>query len=140
MHATILAWPRAAKSLTVVTLDIVLSLVATWLAYTLRLDALNWPQGAQWWVYGLAPALALPVFLRFGLYRAIFRYTGQAALFTTAKAVGVYGLLLLNVLLFAGFNGVPRSLGILQPVIFLVLVGGSRAAARCPDRCLGPVF
>ena len=130
MHATILAWPRAAKSLTVVTLDIVLSLVATWLAYTLRLDALNWPQGAQWWVYGLAPALALPVFLRFGLYRAIFRYTGQAALFTTAKAVGVYGLLLLNVLLFAGFNGVPRSLGILQPVIFLLLVGASRAAAR----------
>ena len=35
-----------------------------------------------------------------------------------------------NVLLFAGFTGVPRSIGILQPLIFLMLVGGSRAAAR----------
>jgi len=111
-------------------LDVVLSLVATWLAYTLRLDALNWPQGAQWWVYGLAPVLALPVFIRFGLYRAIFRYTGQAALAATAKAVGVYGVLLLSVLLFMGWNGVPRSLGVLQPLLFLMLVGGSRALAR----------
>ena len=130
MHATILAWPRPAKGLTVMALDVVLSLVATWLAYTLRLDVLNWPQGAQWWVYGLAPVLALPVFIRFGLYRAIFRYTGQAALAATAKAVGVYGVLLLSVLLFMGWNGVPRSLGVLQPMLFLMLVGGSRAVAR----------
>jgi FlaA1/EpsC-like NDP-sugar epimerase len=111
-------------------LDIVLSLVATWLAFTLRLDLAHWPQGAQWWVYALAPALALPVFIRFGLYRAIFRYTGQAALATTTKAVGVYGLLLFAALLFAGWNGVPRSLGILQPLLFLMLVGASRAVAR----------
>ncbi len=130
MYATILAWPRTAKRITVMASDIVLSLVATWLAYTLRLDALNWPQGAQWWVYGLGPALALPVFIRFGLYRAIFRYTGQAALAATAKAVGVYGVLLLAVLLFAAWPGVPRSLGVLQPLLFLILVGASRAAAR----------
>ena len=130
MHVTILSWPRAAKGLTVMAVDVVLSLVATWLAYTLRLDALNWPQGAQWWVYGLAPALALPVFIRFGLYRAIFRYTGQAALAATAKAVGVYGVMLLGVLLLAAWPGVPRSLGVLQPLLFLILVGASRAAAR----------
>jgi FlaA1/EpsC-like NDP-sugar epimerase len=130
MHATILAWPRAVKGLTVMGLDIVLSLVATWLAFTLRLDTLHWPQGAQWWVYALAPALALPVFIRFGLYRAIFRYTGQAALAATAKAVGVYGVMLLSVLIFVAWPGVPRSLGVLQPLLFLILVGASRAAAR----------
>ena len=61
----------------------VLALLATWIAFTLRLDTLHWPTGAQWWVYGLTPALAVPVFVRFGLYRAIFRYTGQAALQAT---------------------------------------------------------
>ena len=111
-------------------LDIVLSLVATWLAFTLRLDTVHWPLGAQWWVYALAPALALPVFIRFGLYRAIFRYTGQAALAATTKAVGVYGVLLFAALLFVGWTGVPRSLGVLQPLLFLMLVGASRAAAR----------
>jgi len=130
MHATILAWHRTAKGLIVMALDVVLSLVATWLAFTLRLDTLHWPLGAQWWVYALAPALALPVFIRFGLYRAIFRYTGQAALAATTQAVGVYGVLLFAALLFVGWTGVPRSLGVLQPLLFLMLVGASRAAAR----------
>ncbi len=130
IHATILAWSRTAKGLTVMALDIFLSLVATCLAFTLRLDAVHSPMGAQWWVYALAPVLALPVFMRFGLYRAIFRYTGQAALTVTAQAVGVYGVLLFVALLLAGWTGVPRSIGVLQPLLFLILVGASRAAAR----------
>ena len=130
MQSTVLAWPRATKRLVVVALDIALALVATWLAFTLRLDAWHWPTGSQWWVYGLAPLLSVPIFIRFGLYRAIFRYTGQAALVATAKAVALYGGLLSGVLIWQAWYGVPRSLGVLQPLIFLLLVGGSRAMAR----------
>lgn len=130
MQSTVLAWPRATKRLVVVALDIALALIATWLAFTLRLDAWHWPTGSQWWVYGLAPLLSVPIFIRFGLYRAIFRYTGQAALVATAKAVALYGGLLSCVLIWQAWYGVPRSLGVLQPLIFLLLVGGSRAMAR----------
>lgn len=130
MQQKILAWPRAIKRLVVVAMDVVLSLLATWLAFSLRLDNPNWPDEMQLRVYVLAPLLAIPVFVRLGLYRAIFRYTGQAALLTTAKAVAIYGLLLLGVLLWARWINVPRSLGVLQPLIFLLLVGGSRALAR----------
>jgi FlaA1/EpsC-like NDP-sugar epimerase len=130
MHAHILAWHRTIKGMVVMALDVLLSLLATYLAFALRLDTAFWPEGAQWWVFALAPALALPVFIRFGLYRAIFRYTGQAALTATAKAVGVYGVLLMAALLLAAWPGVPRSLGVLQPLLFLMLVGGSRAVAR----------
>lgn len=130
MQSKILAWPRSIKRLVVVALDVVLALVATWIAFTLRLDALHQPSDAQWWVYVLAPVLAVPVFVKFGLYRAIFRYTGQAALMATAQAVAVYGVLLLGVLLWRQWPNVPRSLGVLQPLIFLLLVGASRAMAR----------
>ena len=130
MQSRVLGWPRAAKRLVVVALDVVLAVVATWIAFTLRLDTLHWPIGAQWWVYGLAPVLAVPVFVKFGLYRAIFRYTGQAALQATAQAVGVYGTVLLGILLWREWPGVPRSVGVLQPLIFLLLVGSSRAVAR----------
>lgn len=130
MQRNVLAWPRARKRLVVVLLDVVLALLATWVAFTLRLDALHWPRGAQWWVYGLAPVLAVPIFIRFGLYRAIFRYTGQAALQATGQAVAVYGMVLLALLLWWQWPGVPRSLGVLQPLIFLLLVGASRAFAR----------
>jgi FlaA1/EpsC-like NDP-sugar epimerase len=130
MQSSVLALPRAAKRLVVVALDVFLALAATWLAYTLRLDTPNWPTDAQWWVYGIAPLLSIPVFVRFGLYRAIFRYTGQAALIATAKAVAVYGAILSCVLLWMQWLGVPRSLGVLQPLIFFLLVGASRAFAR----------
>lgn len=130
MQSRILGWPRATKQLVVVGLDVVLALAATWIAFTLRLDAPHQPAGSQWWVYGLAPALAIPVFVRFGLYRAIFRYTGQAALVATAQAVAVYGGLFLGVLLWQQWPNVPRSLGVLQPLNYLLLVGASRAIAR----------
>jgi FlaA1/EpsC-like NDP-sugar epimerase len=94
------------------------------------LDVWARPVDAQWYVYLLTPALALPIFMRFGLYRAIFRYTGQAALNATAKAVLLYSVLLTMVLLWKHWQGVPRTLGVLQPLIFLVLVGLSRAMAR----------
>ena len=114
----------------VVGLDLVLAFVATWLAFCLRLDNWVWPVGAQWYVYCLTPALAIPIFLRFGLYRAIFRFTGQAALHATAKAVVLYAVCLSAILLWTRWLGVPRTLGVLQPMIFLLLVGTSRALAR----------
>lgn len=130
MNNRILAWPRSLKQLTVVVLDIALALASTWLAFGLRLDVWARPVDAQWWVYLVAPALAIPIFVRFGLYRAIFRYTGQAALNATAKAVLLYSVLLTAVLLWKHWQGVPRTLGVLQPLIFLMLVGCSRAMAR----------
>ena len=130
MQRSVLALPRAAKRLVVVALDVLLALFATWLGLSLRLDTPNWPEDQQWRVYVLASLLFIPVFVKFGLYRAIFRYTGQAALVATAKAVTVYGSLLLLALLWQQWSGVPRSLGILQPLIFFLLVGASRAVAR----------
>ncbi len=125
-----LTWRRPFKVLTVAGLDMSLAVLATWLAFSLRLDVLHMPSGLQLWVYGLPPLLATPVFLRFGLYRAIFRYTGPAALLATAQAVAVYGALLFALLLWLRLPDVPRSVGLLQPLIFLLLVGASRAAAR----------
>ncbi len=130
MQHKVLAWSRSVKRLAVLVLDVSLALLATWLAYSLRLDTLHWPVELQWRVYGLSAVLFIPVFIRFGLYRAIFRYTGQAALLATAKAIGVYAGLLFAILLWRQWPGVPRSLGVLQPLIFFLLVGASRAFAR----------
>jgi FlaA1/EpsC-like NDP-sugar epimerase len=130
MHKMVLTWPRMAKLWVVIALDVILGLIATWIAFSLRLDVLHEPSGLQWGVYVLAPLLAVPVFIKFGLYRAIFRYTGQAALLVTAQAIGVYGALLSGALLWFQWSGVPRSLGLLQPLIYMLVVGASRAIAR----------
>ena len=110
-------------------LDIVLALVATWLAFSLRLDALHYPSGKQWWVYAITPMLALIVLRQFGLYQTIFRYSGQAALSTITRATLSYSILLSCLLFIVQWTMVPRSLGLLQPLIFLILVVSSRAFA-----------
>jgi FlaA1/EpsC-like NDP-sugar epimerase len=132
-HQMILDWPRATKRLVVVALDVILGLFAMWLAFSLRLDRPHWPTGAQWAVYLLAPLLAGPIFIRMGLYRAIFRYSGMAALTATTQAVGIYTICLfalLQWLQWLQWEIIPRSIGLLQPLVFLLLVGISRSLAR----------
>ncbi|NYH18590.1 polysaccharide biosynthesis protein [Paraburkholderia bryophila] len=126
----LLALPRSFKVTVVVVLDLVLALVSVWISFYLRINQVGLPQLEQGYVYLLAPLLAFPLFVRLGLYRAIFRYTGMAALASTAKAVGLYGVLFFCVLVVLKLDGVPRTLGIIQPMLFLLLVGASRAMAR----------
>ncbi len=128
--APLLALPRPAKRLVVLALDLMLSLASVWAAFYLRIDQIGLPEQEQRYVYLLAPLLAIPVFVYFGLYRAIFRYTGMAALATTAKAIGVYALLFFFTLLWFRWEGVPRTVGLIQPLLLLLLVGTSRAMAR----------
>lgn len=130
MRSQVLNWPRQTKFLLVMAMDAVMALIAMWMAFSLRLDTLHWPSGSQWIAYGLAPVLAIPVFIKFGLYRAIFRYTGLAALAATGQAVAVYGFLLCSLLLWNQWPGVPRTIGLSQPLVFLMLMGISRALAR----------
>ena len=126
----LLALPRPVKQLIVILLDVLLAMVSVWAAFYLRIDQTGLPLYQQWYVYLLAPLLAFPVFIRFGLYRAIFRYTGMAALASTAKATGIYAVLFFGALLFFKWDGVPRSIGLIQPLLFLLLVGATRAIAR----------
>src|SRR6185312_14762038 len=128
--APLLALPRPAKRLVVLLLDVCLALLSVWVAFYLRIDQVGWPQAQQKYVYGLAPLLAVPIFIRLGLYRAIFRYTGMAAMASTAKAVALYAALFFAALLHFRWLGVPRTVGLIQPLLFLLLVGTSRAMAR----------
>ncbi len=133
LNRAILAWPRPVKQLVVSAFDSLLAVLAMWIAFTLRFDTLHWPRGGQWWVYLLGPLLAVPVFTRLGLYHAIFRYSGLAAMAATAKAVALYSALLVLALVWLqslGFAAIPRSLGILQPLIFLLLIAVSRTTVR----------
>src|SRR5665811_1286397 len=88
-----LALSRPAKRLLALGVDALLCALTVWLALSLRME--NWVaiHGNQWLAIGLSLALALPVFVMFGLYRAIFRYAGLAALLAVTKAVLVYGVL-----------------------------------------------
>ena len=78
----------------------------------------------------LCNCIALPIFLVFGLYRNIFRHSGWASLILMANAVFLYGLIIFLIYGVYGVEGVPRTIGIIQPLLFFLLAGASRALAQ----------
>ncbi len=126
----ILGLPRFVKRGTAVFVDVVLCIVTVALAFYLRLGTWTFPAGYQWLAYLVTLPIALPLFITSGLYRAIFRYIGWSALVTVARACALYGLVYACIFTLVGVPGVPRTIGIIQPLLLLLAVGASRAFAR----------
>ena len=125
----ILALPRWAKRLVVLALDVVLCVLAVWLAYYLRLGEFVPLSGNALLAVAASIGIASPIFVASGLYRAIFRYGSWPALLVVARALGIYGLLYASIFTAIGVAGVPRTLGIIQPILLLLFVGASRLLA-----------
>lgn len=126
----VLSLSRTAKRLVVLAVDAGLCVFCVWLALVIRLGSFVALSGSALWASLLAVGIALPVFVVFGLYRAIFRYSGWSALMTVTCAVAVFGLIYGIAVVVVGIPGVPRTVGILVPVLILLFTGASRAFAR----------
>lgn len=130
LRQALLRLPRRSKQGIVILVDTLAAWVALWLAFSLRLEAWYVPSVRDLWVWLVVPAIFIPVFSRFGLYRAIFRFTGLATLQTVINAVAIYGVMLTAIVFVTFPAGVPRSIGILQPLLFLLLVSSTRTWAQ----------
>lgn len=125
-----LALPRWAKRVIVIAVDVGLCVTSVWFAFYLRLGEFVLLSGSQLWAIWASIGIALPIFIVSGLYRAIFRYSGWPALLAVARAIGIYGLLYASILMAIGIRDVPRTVGIIQPILLLIFIGASRALAR----------
>ena len=126
--------PRLVKRSVVLGMDAGLCVFTVWLAFYLRLGEFIPISGSAQWTPGVGVFASLlfciPVFIVSGLYRAIFRYNGLPALMAVAKAMFIYGLMFALVFTVIGVQGVPRTIGLIQPVLLLFFVGSSRMFAR----------
>jgi FlaA1/EpsC-like NDP-sugar epimerase len=130
LGALVLALPRGVKQFVVLLVDIALCILTVWLAFYLRLGEFVSLSMVGFSALAGSVGIALPIFVISGLYRAIFRYSGWLALMAVARAVGVYGLLYASIFTGIGVVGVPRTVGIIQPILLMLFVGVSRAFAR----------
>ena len=122
--------PRPVKRAVALGADALMCAITVWMAFNLRLESWTVWSYAHFTAFAGAAAFALPLFIIFGLYRAIFRYAGLPALMTVLKAVAFYALIYCFAFTFVGVPGVPRSVGILQPLLLLLGVTLSRAFVR----------
>ena len=126
----ILRWPRPIKRAVALAIDASFCVLAVLGAFYLRLGDLQSEPATMAWAVVVSLAIALPLFVVAGLYRAIFRYSGLPSLLAVTKALGLYTLLYAGIFTGLGAAGVPRTVGLIQPLLLLMLVGGSRALAR----------
>ncbi|WOE74815.1 polysaccharide biosynthesis protein [Alterisphingorhabdus coralli] len=121
---------RWQKQAIVFAMDMVLLILATWIAYSLRIGIwVYWNQAiASILLVGIP--LTITVFTVTGVYQAIFRYAGSGMIATLIRSFLIYGIGMSIAFIFIGVSGVPRTMGALQPIIFFMLVASSRIMAR----------
>jgi len=108
------------------TADALLCIVSVHLAYYLRTNDWADLSGPMLYPALTSVVLALPIFATSGLYRAIFRYAGGTALLTIVKAVAIYALPFAAIYTVMGMPPVPRTIGLIQPIVLVLMVVGSR--------------
>lgn len=116
-----------------VSFDIAALSFCVWAAYSLRLSTWLFPDFNQWLVIAAAPLASIPVFVRFGLYRSVIRYLPERAFWTIANAVIVGTLFWVGVLFaleMSRMGTVPRSVPAIYCVLAILIIGGSRFAAK----------
>ncbi|MGB1188010.1 MAG: polysaccharide biosynthesis protein [Cycloclasticus pugetii] len=121
---------RRIKRAVTLLFDFIVITLALWVSFSLRLGEFYWPEGSVIWLFAVAPFIATPIFIRLGLYRAIIRYIGFHSLWVVVKAVSLYSLLIAFFVLLAGIEVVPRSVHIINWLVALLMVGGSRMVVR----------
>ncbi|HEC54299.1 MULTISPECIES: nucleoside-diphosphate sugar epimerase/dehydratase [Pseudomonas] len=134
IRSYLLGLPRRQKRILQVIADILLVWLALWMAFVVRLgvdDMIN-PASAHRWLFLSAPVVAIPLFIRFGMYRAVMRYFGNDALIAIIKAVSLSSLILGVVVYWYSDhqNVVPRSIIFNYWWLSLIMVGGLRLAMR----------
>ena len=118
----ILSLHRYSKRVIAVVTDIGLCILCTWLAFSLRLEELIIFKELNLFSVLLSAAIAIPVFWLFGVYRTIFRFTNLSIILTILVSTSFYGLLYFLVIGVYGIQGIPRSIGILQPMILFFAI------------------
>jgi len=99
-------------------------------AFSLRLGTWYWPENDLVWAILGAPIIAIPIFIRFGLYRAIIRYIGFKALWAVVQAVSLYALVWGVIGFMSTIEGIPRSVILINWVLAILAIGGIRMIAR----------
>lgn len=126
----LLDMPRVTKRLIALIFDITLCMGTVWLSMILRYSELIELTPYRILAMILSVVIAIPIFIRTGFYRAVFRYSGLNALTSMANSVFFYALIYAFIIGVAGFPGVPRTIGFFQPILLLVCISSSRLLVR----------
>jgi FlaA1/EpsC-like NDP-sugar epimerase len=122
--------PRYTKRIIAILIDVGMCIFCTWLAFYLRLEEFVKINDVTTLAVEISILLVIPIFWLMGLYKTIFRFQGSSIIFTVFVATFVYALLYFAVIGIYGIQGIPRSIGIIQPILLFLSISVTRVSIR----------
>ena len=122
----IFSLPTSTKIFVAIVLDLICCLLSLSVAYFLRLGQFTPLLDQELLSLTISIIIAIPIFNVFGLYKAVFRYSGSSALFIVLQAIFTYGIIYAFILTVYGLPGIPRTIGLIQPLVLFTFLASWR--------------
>jgi len=126
----LLQLPRNTKKAIIIFSDSVCLPFAFWSAWFLRSGEFTLVTVNVGWLFLAIPFISIPIFIRFGLYRAVIRYMGAKAFYTIIKGVTLSTLILFAITMLSHVDKIPSAVFIIYWSLALLYIGGSRLLVR----------
>ncbi len=126
----IVALNRIAKLFFILLTDALLCVAAVIISFSLRLGEWTLWSTAISIVVLACLALWLPIFTVRGIYRSVVRFMGSRTMLEILTSCIAMALILTVIFAFRAPAGVPRTIAVLQPMVFATLLVISRLVAR----------
>lgn len=131
---------RLSKQLIMIFTDSILLIFILWASYSIRLDIWYLPKDDTIRLILATPIMGIPIFSIFGLYKSVVRHIDLKSLWYLFLAISTYAFLwgIFGYLIqtdFAALRGFyvdvfPRSVIIINWLLALIVIGGTRVTAR----------
>ena len=131
---------RFSKQLIMMSTDSILLIFVLWASFSIRLDLWYLPKDDTIRLILAAPIIGIPIFAKFGLYKSVVRHIDLKSMWYLFLAVSFYSLIWGFFCFFMKNNYVdeggffieifPRSVVIINWLLALTIISGSRAFAR----------
>ena len=123
----ILNIPRIYKKIIAIICDILLSFISIWIAFSLRLEQFYFINNDNFEIYFFPSLILILIFYFNKIYSSLFRYIDKFFIIKISKCILLYGVIFFIVIYILRLHYLPRSIGILQPLILLILILSQRA-------------
>ncbi len=126
----LIALNRNVKRLLVFLNDTTILISSVIISFFLRTG--NWyiVSRPQFIVFVIALILWIPISIYVGVYRNIFRFSGSGTIASVGNASLLYAIPFSCVLIVYSLGGVPRTIGVIQPLILFIMLCASRITVR----------
>lgn len=120
---------RTVKKIIILTNDVILNILATWIAYCVRFDVLVNPFSLDIEFFILTILIYLSTLHFSSHHLMVIRYSNKLDSYGIAWPIVFYFGVSTFLFSVVGVNNIPRSIGIIQPLLFILIVYLSRYAA-----------